>query len=92
MEVTFDRAKDRRNIRKHGISLQRAEDFDFGSAVYNVDSSQDYGEVRQVAVGWLDSMLYTVTFVEDEKEDDDFHAISLRKATRQEREDYERSH
>jgi uncharacterized DUF497 family protein len=86
MEVTFDPAKDKRNIKKHGISLRRAEDFDFGSALYNVADSQDYGEVRHIAIGWLDSMLYTLTFVEDEEEDEDFHAVSLRRATRQERE------
>jgi uncharacterized DUF497 family protein len=91
MEVSFDPAKDKLNIQTHGISLQRAEDFDFGSALYNVDNSQDYGEVRQIAVGWLDSLLYTLTFVENEEDDEDFHAISLRRATRQERQDYGRS-
>jgi len=31
--VTFDPAKDAKNIREHGISLQLAEDFDFDAAL-----------------------------------------------------------
>jgi uncharacterized DUF497 family protein len=46
MEVTFDPAKDAENVRKHGISLARAEDFDFDTAHYDIDDSQDYGEQR----------------------------------------------
>ena len=39
MEVTFDPAKNKINIKKHGISLQRTEDFDFVTAFYDVDDS-----------------------------------------------------
>jgi len=67
MEVTFDAAKNESNIKKHGISLQRAEDFDFESAFYDVDDSQDYGEVRYNAIGWLDALLHTFTFTPDEQ-------------------------
>jgi uncharacterized DUF497 family protein len=31
VDVTFDPAKDAENIRKHGISLKRAEDFDIAT-------------------------------------------------------------
>ena len=46
MEVIFEPAKDSANIRKHGISLKRAEDLDEDTALFAVDDSQDYGEVR----------------------------------------------
>jgi uncharacterized protein (DUF4415 family) len=54
MDIAFDPAKDLENIRKHGISLQRAEDFDYDSAVYDVDDREDYGEVRFIrSAGWI---------------------------------------
>jgi uncharacterized DUF497 family protein len=81
MEVTFDSAKDAENIRKHGISLKRAEDFDFDAARYDLDDSQDYGEQRWNLVGWLDAKLYALTVVFHETST---RAISLRKAERKE--------
>jgi uncharacterized protein len=50
VEVEFDARKNAENIRKHGISLQRAEDFDMDSAHIDMDDSQDYGEVRYNAI------------------------------------------
>ncbi len=82
MAVTFSRAKDLENRRKHGISLQRAEDFDFASALFDLDDSQDYGEVRWNSIGWLDATLHSLTFTQHEH---DIRAISLRRATNQER-------
>jgi uncharacterized DUF497 family protein len=37
----FDTAKDKAN-KKHGISLDRAEDFDFDAALFVVDDREDY--------------------------------------------------
>jgi uncharacterized DUF497 family protein len=81
VEVEFDARKNAENIRKHGISFQRAEDFDMDSALIKTDNSQDYGEVRYNAIGWLDANLYYMTFT--------FtggicRVISLRKADKQE--------
>ncbi len=87
MVITFDPAKDAENIRKHGISLARAEDFDFDTAHYVDDDSQDYGEIRVIAMSWLDALLYTLVF-RDEDEPDTIRAISLRKATERERKQY----
>ncbi len=85
MDVTFDPSKNVTNIRKHGISLERAGDFDFDSAMYKQDRSEDYGEVRFQAVGWLDALLYYLVFTEANP---GIRAISLRKATRQEQKYY----
>ncbi len=86
MEVTYSSSKDRENLRKHGISLSRAADFDVDTALFAVDDSQDYGEIRYNAIGWIDAQLYTFTFRQDE---DSIRAISLRKATREERRRYD---
>jgi uncharacterized DUF497 family protein len=85
VEVTFDPAKNKINIKKHGISLERAEGFDLVTAFIDADNSQDYGEVRYNAIGWLDTLLHTLTFTEG---DNKIHAISLRRATRQEQKTY----
>jgi len=86
MRVTCDSSKDAENIRKHGISLARAEDFDMGaSANIREDDSKDYGEVRYRAIGWLDAKLYTLIFT---FRGDDVRVISLRKASPQERKLY----
>jgi len=85
MEVTFDPAKDAENVRKHGISLKRAEDFDEDTALFEVDDSQDYGEERWNAIGWLDATLYFLTYT---LEGEIVRAISLRTTTAQERKRY----
>ncbi len=86
MEVIYSSSKDRENLRKHGISLKRAEDFDVDTALFAVDDSQDYGEIRYNAIGWIDAQLHSLTFQQDE---DSIRAISLRKATREERRRYD---
>ncbi len=89
VDVEFDAAKDARNIREHGISLQRAEDFDISAAIFDVDDREDYGEVRWNAIGFLDARLYSLTFTE--VDDEVIRAISLRKATSPERKRYEQA-
>jgi uncharacterized DUF497 family protein len=86
VDVTFDPEKDADNIRKHGISLQRAEDFDFSVANYKLDDREDYSEIRYRAVSFLDGNLYSLVFTE---RDGLIRAISLRKATKQEQRDYD---
>ncbi len=85
MEVTFSPTKDARNKRKHGISLDKVEYFDFDTAKITLDDSQDYGEERWIALGFLYADLYVVVFTETET---GIHAISLRKAEPPERIEY----
>ncbi|MBS1801533.1 MAG: BrnT family toxin [Acidobacteria bacterium] len=81
MAITFDPRKDAVNRRKHDISLSRAEDFDFETAIFVVDDREDYDEVRYRALGFLEARLYSLVFTQD---GEDIRAISLRKATRHE--------
>jgi hypothetical protein len=85
MEVSYNARKNAENIRKHGISLQRAEDFDIAAALFDLDDSQDYGEVRHIAIGWIGLVLHTLVFT---IRHETVHAISLRKATREEQRRY----
>jgi len=88
--ITYDPKKDMANKRKHGISLSRAEDFDFEEALYTVDDREDYGELRFRAIGLLDARLYALVFA-DEEEGESMRAISLRKATKHEAKEFKES-
>ena len=88
--ITYDPKKDKANKRKHGISLSRAEDFDFEGALYSIDNREDYGETRFRAIGFLSARLYTLVFV-NEEEVEYIRAISLRKATKHENKEYKES-
>lgn len=85
MAVTFDAKKDAINKRKHGISLRRAEDFDFETAAFVVDDREDYGEIRIRGIGFLDARLYVVVFT---VRGEDLRSISLRKATKHEQKEF----
>jgi hypothetical protein len=52
MAITLDYAKNERSIRERGLSFERAEEFDFTTAVFNTKIRR--GAMRRVAVGYLD--------------------------------------
>jgi uncharacterized DUF497 family protein len=79
MDVEFDPAKDRANIAKHGVSLARAAEFDFRTAVILLDDRFDYGEDRWLATGFIADRLFTLVYVETDR---GVRAISLRRSTR----------
>ena len=81
MSSPYSSAKDRTNIKKHGISLARYVEFDIEAAIVFDDDSQDYGEPRAFAIGFLDARLHVLVFTEL---DDIVRPISLRKATAEE--------
>jgi uncharacterized protein len=83
--TTWDEAKRRRNLSKHGVDFAIAERFDFHTAVIREDDSEPYGERRDIAIGWIDDALYVYVYTLRNGED---HAISLRKATRKEERRY----
>ena len=83
--TTWDEAKRRRNLAKHGVDFAIAEQFDFVTAVIEEDDSERYGEQRQIATGRIGDALYV--YVYSLRGDED-HAISLRKATPRERRRY----
>ena len=49
MDITYDPAKNERNITERGLSLEHAGDFDFITALRSIDARRDYGEARHVA-------------------------------------------
>lgn len=87
MNITFDPAKNERNIRERGLSFERAIDFDFGTAVFWIDDRRSYGESRQAALGYLDGRLHALCFVERPT---GVRVISFRRANAREVKRYEK--
>ncbi|MDD1635907.1 MAG: BrnT family toxin [Methylococcaceae bacterium] len=87
MLIDFDPAKNAKNIRERGLSFERAAEFDFLSATYLFDDRQDYGELRQIAIGYLDGRLHFLCFVQIP---DGIRVVSFRKANSREARKYDR--
>lgn len=85
-EVSFDPDKNERTVRERGLSFAQAADFDFGSALYWVDTRKRYPERRIVALGLLAGRLHSLVFVET---DAGIRVVSFRKANPREVKRYE---
>ena len=81
MRISYDPAKNIRNIRERGLSFDAAVDFDFGSALFTVDDRREYGETRFVAIGMLAERLHVLCFKEVS---DGIRVISFRRANERE--------
>lgn len=81
MRYVFDPAKDAVNQAKHGVSLALAEVLFAGPHVSMKNDRFDYGEVRQVAFGYIQDRLFVCVYADREAER---RVISLRKANQRE--------
>lgn len=81
MRYVYDPAKDRTNRAKHGVSLALAEVLFAGPRVSMMDDRFEYGEVREVAFGFINDRLFVCVYVDQDAER---RVISLRRATRRE--------
>lgn len=83
MQYEWDEAKRQFNAQKHGIDFAAVEAFDWESAL--VGRSDRGGEVRYVAIGYIDVRLYCLVFTERGTR---IRVISLRCASRGEERRY----
>jgi uncharacterized DUF497 family protein len=81
MLIEFDAVKNARNIAERNLSFELAAEFDFQSATFLVDARHDYGEVRYIAIGYLQGRLHHLCFTETA---DGIRVISFRKANARE--------
>lgn len=81
MRITYDPAKNQRNIADRQLPFDLVSDFDFETAQIMVDKRRDYSETRYVALGFLYGRLHVVCFAE---EPDGIRVISFRKANSRE--------
>ncbi|CAI2936133.1 BrnT family toxin [Aminobacter niigataensis] len=85
---SFDPAKNDRNVADRGISFEQAKTFEFDTAMVATDDRKEYGEVREVAFGFIGSRLHVLVFT---MRGEACHVISLRKANDREVRTYVKS-
>ncbi len=83
--ITWDEAKRRANLGKHGFDFVDAEEVFDGVTYTYEDDRLAYGEQRFVTLGLLRQVLVSIVHTE---EGNHIHIISMRKATKREREIY----
>ncbi len=81
MHITYDPAKNQRNIDERQLPFDQASEFDFESALIQVDARRDYSETRYIALGFLHGRLHVLCFTETH---DGIRVISFRKANSRE--------
>jgi uncharacterized DUF497 family protein len=82
MQFEWDEAKNRSNIRKHGIDFNDAIDIFNYPVLTSADRQEDFGEDRWIALGWMKLIVALVVYVE--RDGGTVRLISARKATRPE--------
>ena len=85
-DISFDPAKNERNIASRGISFEVAEQFEWDTALIVEDLRKEYGERRFRALGLIAGRLHAMVFA---PRGGTVHVISLRKANRREMRRYE---
>jgi uncharacterized DUF497 family protein len=78
---TWDEAKRRANLRKHGIDFADVPKIFEGLTFTAEDDRELYGELRFLTLGLLDDQIVSVTHTE---RGDEIRIISIRKATKHE--------
>ncbi|MGA7218705.1 MAG: BrnT family toxin [Candidatus Sulfotelmatobacter sp.] len=87
MEFEWNEAKNRSNLRKHGLDFADAEDMFRGVLIVEPDTREDYGEKRWRGIGTIRGRLVAVVFTEPAF--DTVRLISPRRADHEERKEYE---
>ena len=83
--ITWDEPKRHTNHRKHGLDFIDAEEVFEGVTYTYEDDRFAYGEQRFVTLGLLREVVVSIVHTEHGQ---DIHLISMRKATKREREIY----
>lgn len=86
MRLTWDEAKHRANIEKHGVDFIAAEAFEWKNAIVVDDTRRAYGERRRIALGFIGASLHSLVYT---RRAGMVRVISLRLASRKERKSYE---
>ena len=87
MIFEWDPAKNLSNFKKHGFDFAEAEELFRGVLIVDADTREDYGEKRWTGIGVIRARAAHVVFTERLPET--IRIISLRKATRREKKQYE---
>jgi uncharacterized DUF497 family protein len=86
MDFEWDEAKNRANIRKHGIAFEMAQLIFKSTFFTTLDLRHTYGEDRFISIGKIDDIVVLVVVHTDRNERT--RIISARPASRKERQAY----
>lgn len=89
MEFEWDGEKRKINIKKHDIDFADVPSLFEGPMLVQLDGRDAYGEDRWIGAGVLKGMVAVVVFTE-RRDGEVVRIISARKATKDEREHYEK--
>ena len=81
MRITFDAAKNARNLAERGLPFELVADLEWDTAVSTEDTRKDYGERRVRVLALLGGRLHVAVITQ---RDDAIHVISFRKANKKE--------
>ncbi len=87
MRITFDPAKNARNIEERNLPFELVAQLDWKTAVAIEDTRRDYGERRLRVLAFLGERLHAAVIT---MRGDAVHVISFRKASRKEVRLYEK--
>ena len=87
MKYEWDEAKNRKNLAKHGLSFEDAEQVFSGPCVTFEDDRFDYGEERLITLGMLAGRLVVIAHA---LRDEATRIISMRKGNRREQKIYQK--
>lgn len=88
MRYEWDENKRQLNLHKHGFDFEDAKEIFSSPLLVQLDTRQDYGEDRWVAIGFLRYRVVVMVYTEDD-EHDVRRIISLRKALSYEQKRFE---
>ncbi len=89
LEFEWDEEKASANLRKHRVSFLTAAEAFANEIIERIDDREDYGEIRFIALGRVDTEAYRIVFTW--RGESLIRIISAQKASRDEREIYHRA-
>jgi hypothetical protein len=90
MKFIWDRRKNEANIKKHELDFADAYKVFESPMLVGLDEREEYGEDRWIGVGLMENRVVVIVFTEPEE--DTIRIISFRKATNEERNNYEQEY
>nr|VFJ69833.1 MAG: hypothetical protein BECKFW1821C_GA0114237_102015 [Candidatus Kentron sp. FW] len=83
MKYVWEKDKNLRNLKRHGISFEDASRIFEGPTLERIDDRFEYDEIRVYAIGLVDGL--EITVIHADRNDDERHIISAWRAQPHER-------
>jgi len=88
VDFEWDESKNKTNIAKRDLDFADAWQIFDAPMLVRIDNRKDYGEKRFVGIGFLKNLVVVIVFTEPDEQT--IRVISLRKALKYEREEFEK--